>query len=337
MLVTHRTQVDTDVFDTRTGTSIHGLMDLSRISVDGDTNQALTAALGRICDRSGETWLHLLGLCLDLAPPAPMDQLIEHIAAMDAMDFRRLLLGTTAWSWRSIVGAETIEAAARGDEDAASRLLSDDRYYGGSALASLATILPLDADETKRRFVSTLEAYSDAYDVEDLAGPLAGTARELGALATEEGWVEALEQVTGYRYMPEPEARRVVVMPHLAGPGLALAQHNDTRLIVYGATPPPTAMDHIVEIGKALSDRSRVEILHALARQPLQLGELVEQMELTRSTVHHHLRLLRSVGLVSMSGNARAYRYQISPRGRSQALHVIDRLLKADGSQRSVS
>jgi DNA-binding transcriptional ArsR family regulator len=307
------------------------------MSVEGDTDQALIAALGRIGDRSGETWLHLLGLCLDLAPPAPLDQLIEHIATMDAMDFRRVLLGSTAWSWRSIVGAETIEAAASGDEDAASRLLSDDRYYGRSALASLATILPLDAEETKQRFLSTLEAYRDAHDVENLAGPLAGTARDLDSLATQEGWVEALEQVTDYRYMPEPEARRVVVMPHLARPGLVLAQHNDTRLIVYGATPPPTAMDHIVEIGKALSDRSRVEILHALAKRPLHLGELVEQVELTRSTVHHHLRLLRSVGLVSMSGNARAYQYQISERGRSQALHAIDGLLKADGSQRSVS
>lgn len=326
-LLTHRTLAVRVELLIQTGTSVHGLVELSRLSVEGSDDPVLQQALDHVGDKSGESWLHILGLCLDLDPPSGFDQLVEHIAAMEALDFRRVLLGLTAWSWRSIVGAATIEAAARGDHTAAKRLLSDDRYYGRSAEAALAKILPLNAEQTRDRLLDAMEVYRFGRDLEDVAGPLEAATREVKTLADEEGWIEAVEQLCGYRYVPEPEARRVAVMPHLAGTGLTLAQHEDTRLIVYGATPPPDTLDHIVELGKALADPSRVRILAALSAGPLPLGELVELTDLTRSTVHHHLKLLRSTGLVSVEGNARSYRYQVSARGKARSIGALEQVM----------
>lgn len=326
-LLTHRTPAVEVQPVIQTGTSVHGLVELSRLSAEGSDDPGLQQALDHVGDKSGETWLHLLGLCLDLDRPSGFDQLVERIAAMEALDFRRVLLGLTAWSWRSIVGAETIEAAARGDDTAAKRLLSDDRYYGRSAEAALTKILPLNAEQTRDRLLEAMEAYHSARDLEQLAGPLEAAIREVKSLAVEEGWIEAVEQLCGYRYVPEPEARRVAVMPHLAGAGLTLAQHEDTRLIVYGATPPSETLDYIVEMGKALADPSRVRILAALSAGPLPLGELVELTDLTRSTVHHHLKLLRATGLVSVEGNARSYRYQVSARGKARSIGALEQVM----------
>lgn len=302
-------------------------MDLSRLSAEGSEVSNLSPALDAIGDSAGETWLHLLGLCLDLEAPAGFDRLIPLVEEMRPTQFREVLLGLTAWSWRSIVGGDTIAAAARGQEAAAARLLTDDRYYGRAAAQALSTVLPLDGEETHKRFLTAMKAYHASIDLDALTGPLQEAAREIGALAEEKGPVDAIEDVAGYRYLPEPEARRVALMPHLVGGGLTLTQHEETRLIVYGVTPHPEEQDRLVGLGKALSDPSRVQILSALADGDLPLGELVEITELNRSTVHHHLKQLRAAGLVTVEGNARSYRYQISSRGRARALQDLGRLL----------
>jgi DNA-binding transcriptional ArsR family regulator len=314
-------------FTVISGTSVHALADLSQLAGTGTTDAGMTAALGQIGDPTGETWRHLFGLCLDLEEPRSLAHLVDHIDTMDATRFRLVLLGHTAWSWRSIVGADTIEQAAHGDLHAQAKLLADDRYYAGVAAAALPTVLGLDAHAIKRRFIGALEAYSASSDVERLSGDLAAAASRVEALARSEGWTEAIELLCGYGYVPEPEARRVVVLPHLAGPGLLLAQHDDARLIVHGETYRPGTHEHIATLGKALADESRVHLLAVLAGRPHQLGELVETTGLTRSTVHHHLRQLRAAGLVTVEGNARAYRYAISARGRSDAITALGDLL----------
>jgi DNA-binding transcriptional ArsR family regulator len=318
---------DLIAFSVVTGTSIQALAQLSAIAASGDADGELAKALDEIGDRSGETWLHLLCLCVDIGPPRSLDNLLDHVSGMDARWFRLVLLGIGAWSWRSIVGADVIEAAAHGDESAAEILLSDERYYGRSARAALSKILPLSPTETQRRFVDALEAFRDTVDVEHLSASLDQVAARIDALADTEGWWETIEILTGYRYVAEPEALRVVVMSHLAGPGLVLAQHEDTRLIVFGNTPPGTPAERVVSLGKAISDPTRVQLLTLIRDRPSQLGELVDATGLTRSTVHHHLRLLREAGLVSVEGNARSYRYGINQRGRSDVSTLLTELL----------
>lgn len=302
-------------------------MDLSALAASGAEDPPLAAALRDIGDPTGETWRHLLGICAELDEPCSVEGLVDHIAGMDAMVMRLVLLGGAAWSWRSIVGEETIDAAAAGDADAASRLLADDRYYGGVADRALPKLLSLDAPETQRRFVAALEAYRDRVGVARLAEPLAAAAARVAVLAGADGWIEAVEVLTGYRYLPEPEARRVVVMPYLAVEGLTLAQHHDARLIVYAESLPADLETRIMTVGKALADATRVQMLAFLGAGPMHLGELVDATGLTRSTVHHHLRQLRGAGLVSFEGNARAYRYRIDRRGRVDAVAALRELL----------
>jgi DNA-binding transcriptional ArsR family regulator len=266
--------------DVAAGTGLALLMRLSAASRGprDDLPPDLANALEAVGDTEGETWLNLLGVGLDAGAPYDRRKLLDAFRTIDGVELRRHLLGRFAWSWCTLAGIDDIEAAAAGDRAAAARLLEHPRYYGGHATASLATLLPLDPDETQARLVHAVEA-----------------ARELAC---------------GYRYVPEVEADRVVLVPHLeSGLPLVLAQHRSARLIAYFADLEQGDTERLTALGKALSDPKRVEILALVGRGLERAGELVEASGLTRSTVHHHLAQLRAAGLVALEGNARAYTY----------------------------
>jgi DNA-binding transcriptional ArsR family regulator len=62
----------------------------------------------------------------------------------------------------------------------------------------------------------------------------------------------------------------------------------------------------------ALGDPNRRRIVELLATGPQSVGELAEEMPISRPAVSRHLRLLREAGLVSESaeGTRRIYRLQ---------------------------
>lgn len=54
-------------------------------------------------------------------------------------------------------------------------------------------------------------------------------------------------------------------------------------------------------IGRALSHELRIEILAILCQeQTLKNVELAQRFRTTRSNIHHHLKILKSAGLISM-------------------------------------
>jgi DNA-binding transcriptional ArsR family regulator len=125
--------------------------------------------------------------------------------------------------------------------------------------------------------------------------------------------LDAIERIAnGFRYVPEIEAERVVLIPHLdVGSGLVLAQHRGSRLVVYPAARDASAVARLLALGRALADPTRIEILTLLGPGAAPVSELVRRTGLSRSTVHYHLSQLREAGLVALEGNARAYRYAV--------------------------
>lgn len=272
---------------------------------------ALASALSAVGDTTGESWLNLLGVPLDTGAPYTAERLLRALDDLDPIELRRHLLGRYAWSWCALAGIDVIDAAAAGDGAASRSLLTNSRYYGGSAAASLSVVLGLDPDETRQRIVRAVEAGAELVD-DRARDALAAAHEDATAALAELGPLAAIERLTaGYRYIPEPEAERVVLVPHLEPePQLVLAQHRDARVIAYRARVEPSAEDRLVAVGRALSDAKRVEILGLVARGCGSAAELVARTGLSRSTVHHHLALLRESGLVTLEGNARSYTFR---------------------------
>jgi DNA-binding transcriptional ArsR family regulator len=271
----------------------------------------LGVALAAVGDVEGETWLNLLGVPIDAGSPFTVERLLEAIESLDPVELRRHLLGRYAWSWCTLAGVDDIESAARGDAEASARLLAHPRYYGGHAKASLGVLLALDPSETRRRVVAAIAAGSSSLSAAGAAGELDAAHQAASTALAAQPILAAIEHVTtGYRYVPEPEAERVVLIPHLEPSlPLVLAQHRSSRLIAYLASPDRSGEERLLAFGRALADPKRVEILALVGRGVGRAAELVDTTGLTRSTVHHHLAQLRDAGLVALEGNARAYTY----------------------------
>ncbi|MGH3017280.1 MAG: ArsR/SmtB family transcription factor [Gaiellaceae bacterium] len=302
--------------------ALAGASAAARNALDPELREALDA----VGDTAGESWLNLLGISLDLGPPYDATRLGDAVEQMDPVDIRRHLLGGYAWSWCTLAGADTIDAAASGDRAAGRKLLAHQRYYAGRARDSLSVLLPLDPAETRDRLAHALSVgLRHLIEPRDDLDAALDTAVDAASASLAEDTLDAIEHVTeGYRYVPEPEAERVLLIPHLQPePWLVLAQHRTARLIVYQARVARGAEERVAALGRALADAKRVEILSFVARGVDRVAELVAQTGLARSTVHHHLAELRDARLIDLEGNARAYRYL----PRREALQEAHKLL----------
>src|SRR5262245_27133409 len=110
----------------------------------GEQPPELAEPLADVGDTSGEAWLNLLGVSLDAGLPHSSDRLVDSMRELDPVELRRHLLGRYAWSWCNLAGAETIDAAAGGDDAACRALLAHPRYYAGRARDALSTLLSLE-------------------------------------------------------------------------------------------------------------------------------------------------------------------------------------------------
>jgi DNA-binding transcriptional ArsR family regulator len=289
-------------------------------------------ALARVGDTEGEAWLNLIGVPLD-ADARTADELLGAVDALDPVELRRHLLGRYAWSWCTLAGTDDIEAAARGDGAASARLLAHPRYYGGHAAESLAVLLALDPVETRDRIADAIAAGSRSLLGADADDDLRAAENTARSLLEERPVATAIERLTrGYRYVPEPEAERIVLIPHLAASlPLVLAQHRSSRLIAYLALPDRSSEDRLLGLGRALADPKRVEILALVGRGVGTAADLVAATSLTRSTVHHHLAQLRGAGLIALEGNARAYTYIPRRNASAEAAALVAEVTGTEG------
>ena len=303
---------------------------------------ALARAVQAAGERSGEAWLHLLGLALEL-PASTAAGFVDALEEVDPLELRRHLVGVHVPAWVTLVGADALERAAAGDEDAIATLLEHPRYYAGRAREALPDLLQGSAEETKVRVLDGAASLRGrgllppgGRDHERRWSP---APRQLAAVPEALAPRELIVDVTrGYLYEPEPEFARVVLVPHVGSrPLLLLCQHRDARVICYPLAEEPrdpeaSLAERAVAVGRALGDGRRVQILRRLALAEATLDELAEATGLAKSTTHHHLTQLRAAGLVALRGNARGYWYALRPEGLTDAQRAIGELTQAPAS-----
>ncbi len=66
------------------------------------------------------------------------------------------------------------------------------------------------------------------------------------------------------------------------------------------------------EVLKTLASPRRLEILHVLARGPIEVGHLAEAIGATQPNVSQHLATLRAAGIVEAERDGRAVRYRLA-------------------------
>jgi ArsR family transcriptional regulator len=66
------------------------------------------------------------------------------------------------------------------------------------------------------------------------------------------------------------------------------------------------------EVLKTLASPRRLEILHALARGPMEVGRLAELIGATQPNASQHLAVLRAAGVVEAERDGREVRYRLA-------------------------
>ncbi|ETT76362.1 ArsR/SmtB family transcription factor [Bacillus mycoides] len=120
---------------------------------------------------------------------------------------------------------------------------------------------------------------------------------------------EFVEWATGgVTYMPEPSVHHVLLIPQITyRPWNIEADIEDTKVFHYPVAnesihpeDPYEPSYFLVYKHKALGDEARLRIVKLLFEQERTLQEITERLQLGKSTVHHHLKLLRSAKLVDI-------------------------------------
>ena len=75
-----------------------------------------------------------------------------------------------------------------------------------------------------------------------------------------------------------------------------------------------------------LGDASRRAIFELLARHPRTVGELAQQLPITRSAVSQHLRVLKDGGLVVSQAQGTRRIYRLNPDGVTALRAYLDRI-----------
>jgi DNA-binding transcriptional ArsR family regulator len=119
----------------------------------------------------------------------------------------------------------------------------------------------------------------------------------------------------GVEFGPRPGIDRVVMVPSFVNrPLVSYMEFSETLLIVYPVADESVTAEsdapplRLVRLSKALGDEKRLRILRALADGEKSLMELAAMFGVAKTTMHHHMIVLRTAGLVSVAVGQKRYR-----------------------------
>jgi DNA-binding transcriptional ArsR family regulator len=257
-------------------------------------------------------WVHTL--------PDPKDSLAVfwHLGQVPAAE--RLPLLTPQVGMCADVLAILGEVAARGSWTESDReaLLAAHCEESKSAAPpdKLARLLDgwAHAEEFGERYLVALRTYHEVFFAEEerrIAPALQQALARAQELAQQMALPDLVEELSqGVRFSELPDLAELVLAPSywitplvlfgMASPQRAIwlfgARPGDASLVP-GETVPETMLRAL----KALSDPTRLRILHYLANEPLTPSELARRLRLRAPTVTHHLKALRLAGLVQLT------------------------------------
>ncbi|WP_085994197.1 ArsR/SmtB family transcription factor [Oceanobacillus senegalensis] len=115
----------------------------------------------------------------------------------------------------------------------------------------------------------------------------------------------------GVKYPPEPSVHKVLLIPHfIYRPWNVEADLEGVKVFYYAVANESISGESkfvpnklLVQRFKALGDETRLKILKLIKEKNVSLQELTTKLDLGKTTVHHHLKILKSARLVSQKSN----------------------------------
>lgn len=266
-----------------------------------------------------DTFRHLAGLAFDAPAPRDVATFLDHLRATDPDEIKLHLVQFYARDTRRCTPPATIRAAVAGDAAAADEFLSTCHPEWEPWTQYLRAVLDADAASLKDELVAVLEAWAErvwepeASTIMPILERDADAKRELARDLPLDRFVTTA--TNGVEFAPRPGIDRLVLVPsYVQRPVVSHVEVGDVLLVVYPVADESVSAEidtpplRLVRLSKALGDEKRLRILRALAEGEKGLMELAEQFGVAKTTMHHHMIILRSAGLVTVGVGSKRYR-----------------------------
>jgi DNA-binding transcriptional ArsR family regulator len=250
----------------------------------------------------------LASLAVDRPEARTSADLLDIVRAASSADILRTVLDDDL---RDAETRQLAERALAGDADAQAELVEHIPSGHADKRQSFAAMLADPASVTERA-ARVLSAWQPRFaEIEDRIGSIirrdADSRIEDAATLSPSDLIE--RTTGGIRWLSEPGVRRVILAPSyfarpynylLGGDGWRLFGYpvGDAALDPADPLAPPQA---VIRLHRALGDETRLRILRLLRDRDLYLTEIAQALELSKPTIKHHLALLRSAGLVTLT------------------------------------
>lgn len=303
-------------------------------SPDADTFEVGPEWIGDVRSRAGEellgrinaamhgdpdTFIHLLGLAYETPAPRDLPSFLDRLRAADPSEIKLHLVQYYSRETRRCTPPDTIRRAVAGDVEAQRAFLRTCHPEWDAWTAYLRDILHADGDALKADLVSVLEDWAERVWEAESPSVLpilerdAEAKREMLRTMSLDRFVEAA--TNGVEWVARPGIERIVMIPSFVNrPLVSFTELGEVQIIVYPVADDSVSADvdtpplRLVRLSKALGDEKRLRILRALADGEKTLVELAELFGVAKTTMHHHMIVLRSAGLVSVAVGAKRYR-----------------------------
>lgn len=286
------------------------------------------------------SWSHLLGMAYDSPAPKDVPALLSYLEALEPLEIRLYWLGYYQRRMRKVTPLDVILQAAEGDEEALEQFFKTALPDSPLAQERIRRLVASDGEAMKRTIIKLLWGwYEQVFRAqEEQIRPIlerdVEAKRKLQAAHTPEKFVELA--TNGLVYGPETGVRKIVLVPSFLGrPWNETPTHQDVKLVLYPVADDSIMPDHmvppaqLVRLYQALGDERRLRILKLLKTRSYSLQELSDEFGVAKSTMHHHLGLLRTAGLVRIRDDER--QYSLRPERLSSVSALLEAFLNGSG------
>jgi DNA-binding transcriptional ArsR family regulator len=278
--------------------------------------------IGRITDvmmGDTDTFVHLTGLVYDTPAPRDVPAFVAHLRETDADEIRLHLVQFYARETRRMTPPAIIRAAVGGDPDARREFLRTSHPEWEPWTTYLSRVLEADAEALKAELIAVIEAWAqrvwqpESLTIMPILERDADAKRELMRELPLDRFITTA--TNGVEFAPRPGVDRVVMIPSFVNrPLVTYNEFGEVLLIIYPVADESVTADadapplRLVRLSKALGDEKRLRILRALADGEKSLMELADMFGVPKTSMHHHMIILRSAGLVAVGVGQKRYR-----------------------------
>ena len=264
-------------------------------------------------------WINLISLLTRTSPPWDLPHLVTAVQECAPAELHFTAIGGDRHQLIEAIPEEIIRAALASDRAARDRLVAafaSDEHI----LEATSWMMTTSSNAVHDVILDLLQTWRaqllppiDEATLSSVLHEHAVAARAELAITTGRSFLE--RTIGGLHYDPAGFDRVLTIPSPQVAPIVVVVDGRDRRIILHpplsGTGPGPDSTGRLLALSRAVGDKTRVKLLTELRQGEMTAVELAGALGAPRTTLLHHLAMLRSAGFIHVTvtpGGATIYR-----------------------------